>query len=350
MGPKVAALEKAFAEYVGVRHAVAVSNGTAALDVALKALGIRPGAEVIIPDLAYIATANAVRYQYAVPVVADVDPGTFTLNPDDVERRITSRTKAVIPIDYGGLSSDCDRLQEICDEYGLVLLKDGAHSLGGEWRGRNLLAMGRMSTLSLHTAKVMTSIEGGMVFTNDENLAAVSRMLRNQGEDPNQKYFHPLIGHNYRMTDVHAGFGLAQFARLEAFLARRREIAEAYTRAFAEHESIRLQRIPKGAKHAWFFYAILVPNRERVAKELQERGVETRSWPYPVHTQPPYKDLAPKPGCPNAEFISSHVLNLPLFYEMTKGQQDYVIDSVLHILDTMIKEEGPKRTALLESS
>lgn len=329
MGPKVRALERELANYVGVRNAVAVSNGTAAIDVALKALGIGPGDEVIVPCLTYIATVNAVRYQGATPVLADVDARTFNIDPGSVRERLTPRTKAIIPVDYGGLAADCEALERICREGGLALVKDGAHSLGGSYRGKSLLSYGRVATLSMHTAKVMTSIEGGVVFSGDDELARFVRIYRNQGEDPKVKYLHPIVGQNYRMSDVHAAIGLAQFRRLEAFLKKRREIAAAYTEAFAKVDGIRLQRIPEGAVHGWFFYPVLVRRRDKVVEALKQARIETRvGWPYPIHEQPPYRDLGRPGDFPHAEEVADHVLNLPMFFEMTDAQRDHVVGSL----------------------
>ena len=346
MGPKVRALEEGIAAYAGVKHAVAVSNGTAALDAALKVLGVGPGDEVIVPALTYIATVNAVMYQGARPVLADVDPDTFNLDPVNVKDRLSDQTRVLMPIDYGGMASDGAAFEALCRDSAIQFVKDGAHSLGGASNGRSLLAYGALSTLSLHSAKVMTTVEGGMVLTDDGDLDRKIRMFRNQGEDPNRKYFHPVIGQNYRMTDLHAAIGLAQFRRLDAFLAKRRAIAARYTEAFRHHEGIRLQRIPDDATPAWFFYPILVHGRDHVISELKARGVETRvGWPYPIHEQPPYRDLGAPGDFPHAESIARHVLNLPLFYSMTDEQIDHVIDCVLSAAEQEVRLGGTPRSA-----
>jgi len=333
----VKALESKLARYVGVRNAVAVSNGTAALDVALRAVGIGPGDEVIVPCLTYIATVNAVQYQGATPVLADVNSRTFNIDPEDVRKRLSPHTKAIVPIDYGGLAADCQGLEQICREQGVALVKDGAHSLGGSYRGQSLLSHGKVSTLSLHTAKVMTTIEGGIVFSNDDNLARFARIFRNQGEDQTVKYLHPIVGQNYRMSDLHAAIGLAQFRRLEAFLRKRRELAAAYTEAFAKVDGIRIQRIPEGAIHPWFFYPVLVSRRDKVVEILKQARIETRvGFPYPIHEQPPYRNLGRSGDYPNAEEIASHVLNLPMFFDMTDAQRDHVIGS----LKSAVREHG----------
>jgi len=329
MGPKVRALETQLAKYVGVKNAVAVSSGTAALDVALKGVGIRPGDEVVMPCLTYIATANAVHYQGATPVLADVDPQTFNINPEAVRSRLSPRTKALVAVDYGGLAADCDALDEICRDNRLTLVKDGAHSLGAAYNGKSLLSHGRVSTLSFHSAKVMTSVEGGMVFSDDEEIARFARIFRNQGEDPSVKYFHPLVGQNYRMSDVHAAIGLAQFRRLDSFLRKRAEIAAAYTEAFVKEDHVQLQHVPAGAVHSWFFYPLLVQHREKVMEALRRAGIETRvGWPYPIHQQPPYRGVGALGDFPNAERIADHVLNLPVFYGMTDEQRDHVIGTL----------------------
>jgi len=336
MGPKVSRLEREMAAYVGAKYAVAVSSGTAALDVALKALNIGPGDEVIVPALTYIATANAVLYQHATPVLADVDPTTFNLDPEDVRRRITSRTKCIMPIDYGGQSADYDALGQIAREHRLALVEDGAHSLGGEYKGRRLCSFGVMSTVSFHAAKVITSVEGGMVLTDDEKLADLARVLRNQGEDPVNKYHHAVLGHNYRMTDLHAAVGLAQFRRLSEVLRRRAEIADFYTKRLAELEGkLMLPAVVPERRHAWFFYPVLLHKRDEVVGYLKEKGIDTRiAWPLPIHKQPLYRPFFEGARFPVAERIAASVLNLPLYYEMSEEEAQYV---VIHFKDAIVR-------------
>jgi perosamine synthetase len=334
MGPKVKKLEHEVAEYVGVKHGVAVSNGTAALDVALKILGIAPGDEVIVPAFTYIATANAVLYQHATPVLADIEPRTFNIDPNDVIKRITPRTKCIISIDYGGQSADYDALTEISEKYGLYLVQDGAESLGGEYKGRKLCSFGAISTVSFHAAKVITSVEGGMVLTDDDELADRARIVRNQGEDPVKKYYHTMLGHNYRMTDIHAAIGLAQFSRLDDVLLKRSEIANYYTEELRELEgAVALPYVDPENKHAWFFYPILVENREGIAEYMKAKGIDTRiAWPLPIHMQPVYKAMLGEVRYPVAEQIASTVLNLPLYYKMTEEEMKYVI---IHLKDAI---------------
>ncbi|NQT46518.1 MAG: DegT/DnrJ/EryC1/StrS family aminotransferase, partial [Candidatus Omnitrophica bacterium] len=200
MGARVAEFEDKMHQYIGVKHALAVSNGTVALDLALKVLGVGPGDEVIIPAMTYVATAHAVLYQHARPVFADIELKTFNIEPASVERLITKKTKCIVYIDYGGNPADSVGLQEISERYAIPLLQDGAQSLGGGYNGNRLCKQGTISTTSFHIAKLMTTIEGGMIFTDDEKIAQDLRMMRNQGEDPQRKYIHRVLGTNARMT------------------------------------------------------------------------------------------------------------------------------------------------------
>jgi perosamine synthetase len=335
----VKAFEEGVASFLGAKHAIAVSSGTAALDVALKVLGIQPGDEIIVPAFTYIATANAVLYQHAVPVFADVDPRTFNLDPADVARQITPKTKCVISIDYGGQSTDYDALRRVLDEHGIRLLQDGAHSLGAEYKGRRLCTFGAINTISFHAAKVVTSIEGGMIITDDDEFARVSRMIRNQGEDPDRKYHHVVLGHNYRMTDLHGAIGLRQFGKLSELLRRRNALAEYYTRKLSALGShVTVPHVEPWNKHAWFFYTILVDNRDEVVRYLKTKAIDTRiAWPLPVNKQPIYLPTHGHLHYPVAEMVSSRVLTLPLYPDMKDQDIDYVL---VHLEDAIARSTG----------
>lgn len=323
MGPKVARFEDEVGKYVGVKHAIAVNSGTAALDVALKAIGIRPGDEVVIPAMTYIATANAILYQGATPVLADIESVTYNINPGDVISKITNQTKCIISIDYSGQCARYDTLERICSCYKLFLVVDGAESLGAKHKGREACSFGNISTTSFHAAKLITSVEGGMVFTNDDKLAGKARIIRNQGED--QKYHHILLGHNYRMSDLHAAVGLAQFKRIKDVLNKRYQLAQHYTKGLRGY-SIGLPFTSYYNKHAWFMYPITVSNRDQVVESLRGKGIDTRvAWPIPIHKQPLYQHLFKDSNHQVAEVLAESVLSLPMYYEMTREEQDYVI-------------------------
>lgn len=337
MGPRCKEFESRMSRFIGIKHALAVSNGTDALDLALKALGIGQQDEVIVPAMTYIATVSSVLYQGATPVFADIELETFNIDASSIRKIITPRTKCILYIDYGGNPADHANLKKIAQETGIPLLQDGAQSFGGEANGEKLCKQGLISTTSFHIAKPMTTIEGGMVFTGDDSLAEKIRIMRNQGEDPSRKYIHVLLGTNARMTDLQAAIGLKQLDKIERILEKRAQIAEFYYRHFRKNKRIKLPVTRSGSKNAWFFVPILVENRDRVVKELSRAGVDTRvAYPMPVYEQPffeKYKKRGLSYSCPQAKWMTERVINLPIFYGMTNEQLDYVIDNTLEVVD-----------------
>ncbi|HEY1511264.1 MAG TPA: DegT/DnrJ/EryC1/StrS family aminotransferase [Solirubrobacteraceae bacterium] len=327
MGAEVRAFEAEAAALVNREHGVAVANGTVALDLAMKLIGVGPGDEVIVSALSYIATTNCIFWQGARPVFCDVDPATLNIDPADVERRITHRTKAVLVADYCGSPVDYDRIESICEDHGLVLAVDGAQSLGAYHRGRPTCSIGTVSTTSFHTAKAMICGEGGMVFCDDDALADRARKLRGQGEVPGRKYVHDVLAWNYRLTEIAGAIGRVQLGRADDVLVRRAELAARYTEQLRRLPQARPTAHCAEATPAWFSYAICVPNRDAVAQTLADLGVETRSlYPLPAYRQPipEYREYAAT-FCPHAELASGEVLNLPMFYEMTDAQVDDVV-------------------------
>lgn len=336
MGPRTKLFEEKIGSYIGIKHAIAVSNGTDALDLALKALGVAPKDEVIMPAMTYIATVNSVLYQYATPVFADIEMETFNIDPSAIEKLITKRTKCIMYIDYGGIPAYSEKLKEISQSFGIPLLQDGAQSFGAEMKGEKLCKQGLICTTSFHIAKLMTTVEGGMVFTNNDNLAADIRMRRNQGESPNKKYIHEVLGTNARMTDLQAAIGLKQFEKFDMILKKRRYIAEFYYNAFAKNKNIQLPVLRNESMPAWFFAPILVENRDIIAKELNTAGIATRiAYPMPVYEQPffqPFKKKGQKYCCSNAKWITERILNLPIFHEITDKQLSYIAGQALRII------------------
>lgn len=330
-GPRTREFEELVGSFIGVDHAVAVSSGTAALDVALACVGIGPGDEVLVPAMTYIATANAIKYRGATPVFIDIDPATYNMDPAAAEARISPATTAILSVGYAGHPQDYDALQSVADAAGLVMIDDAAQTLGAEYKGKRSGSIARVSTTSFHTAKIVTSVEGGMVFTDDPDIAEAARIFRNQGEGK-VKYVHPVIGHNYRMSDLHAAFGITQFRRLDTVLERRRRLAERYTEGFAGNHGISCPYQAEYASHAWFSYAVRVPDRDAVAQTLKDAGVDTRvMYPMPINRQPAYSEHGDE-RYPVSERFAADVLNLPIFYGMTNEQQDYVIDQFIRAL------------------
>lgn len=331
MGAQTLAFEREVAQLAGRRHGIAVANGSVALDVAMKLAGVRAGDEVLVSAMSYIATVNCIVLQGAVPVFCDIDPVTLNVDPDEVARRITPRTRAVLVSDYAGSPVDYDRIEPLCDGVGIPLVVDGAQSLGAEAGGRPTLARGLVSTTSFHTAKAMICGEGGMVFVDDEVRDEQARRLRGQGEIPGRKYRHDTLASNYRMTDLQAAIGRVQVGRAAEVHARRAALVDRYNARLRDVAGLR--RVPhlRGVTPAYFSYAVHVADRDAVAAALLEAGIETRSlYPVPAYRQeiPEYEafDRTPRP---HAEDASGTVLNLPLFYEMTTDEVDDVADHLI---------------------
>ncbi len=338
-GPRVPRFEQAVAEFCGAGFGVAVSSGTAALHCAMHALGVGPGDEVIVPTLTFAATANCVRYAGATPVFADVDPGTLLLQPSEIERLATPRTRAVIAVDYAGQPCDYDALRLACDARGLALVADACHSLGAELRGRRAAALPDLAVLSFHPVKHIATGEGGMVLGRDPEMEKRLRRFRNHGIDTEfrqreergtWRYDMVELGMNYRITDIQCALGLSQLSKLPGFLARRREIAARYDEAFAGTPVSPLEKAPN-ALHAYHLYVVRVPRRDQVFSALRAAGIGVNVHYWPVHLHPYYRQtLGTGPGlCPAAEAAAEAILTLPLHPGLTDGDLGRVVDETL---------------------
>ena len=258
-GRFIVEFEKAFADFCGVEHAVATNNGTTALHLALVSLGLKPGDEVIVPTLTYIASANAVRYCGAIPVFVDNHVPTFNMDPDAIQAKITERTKGILPVDLYGHPVDLDPILQIAEKNGLFVLEDAAEAVGARYKGRRLGGHGTCATFSFFGNKIITTGEGGMVTTNDGELAARLRLFRGQGMDPQQRYWFSVIGYNYRMTNIAAAIGLAQLERVDLHLAKRKLIAEGYNRRLTRYsDRFLLPTTEAWADHAYWMYTIIL--------------------------------------------------------------------------------------------
>jgi perosamine synthetase len=286
--------EREFGEACRTEHVVPVANGTVALHLVLEALGVTSGDEVIVPSMTYIATANAVAYTGATPVFVDVCPDTWCLDPEAVAAAVTTRTTAVIAVHLYGHPADMDALRAVADRHGLALVEDAAEAPFAEYKGRRAGSLGDAATFSFYGNKVITSGEGGAVTTNDPDLAGRLRLLRGQGMDPARRYYFPVIGFNYRMTNVAAALLCGQLARVPEMLERRRLLYDAYDNAFGASPSVTLQPRADWATITPWLYSVLLEDeqqRTRIAERLSECGVDTRPFFVPIHTLPPYQQL-----------------------------------------------------------
>ena len=336
-GKYVELFETAFAEFCGVRHAIACCNGTVALHLALVALGVGPGDEVLVPTLTFVATANAVTYCGARPVFVDSEPETWNLDPAQVEAKITPRTKGIIAVHLYGHPAEMDTLRSIAGHHGLFLLEDAAEAHGALYKGRRAGSLGDAAAFSFYANKIIATGEGGMVVTNDAALAARMRLLRGQGMDPARRYWFPVVGYNYRMMNIPAAIGLAQVERAEWHVSRRREVANTYLRLLGDAPSLRWQAEREWARHAYWMFSVILGeemavNRDALMARLQEQGVETRPVFYPVHLLPPYREASRGEEFPVAEELARRGLSLPTWAGLSTDDLSYVCERLRECL------------------
>ncbi|HHV76122.1 MAG TPA: UDP-4-amino-4,6-dideoxy-N-acetyl-beta-L-altrosamine transaminase [Syntrophothermus lipocalidus] len=345
-GPKVAEFEQAFAAWVGAKYAVAVSSGTAALHLACLAAGINPGDEVIVTPMSFAASANCVLYAGARPVFADIE-STGNIDPSQVEQAVTSSTKAVIPVHYGGLPFRMEEISRTAQKHGLTVVEDACHALGGEYRGSRIgsCRYSDMTVFSFHPVKHITTGEGGMITTNSQELyqklvdlrshGIVRELSRFEKESPGGWYYEMQdLGFNYRMSDIQAALGLSQLKKLPRFINRRRAIADRYSKSF-KNLALELPGDTPEAKHAYHLYAVKVKaeagiDRKKLYERLKEQGILAQVHYIPIHTMPYYRqNLGTGWGdCPVAEDHYHRVLSLPMYPGLTDDDVDRVIEAV----------------------
>jgi len=344
-GPKVAEFEEALAARVGAKYAVAFSSGTAALHGAAFAAGLKPGDEAITSPLTFAATANCVLYQGARPVFADVSPDTLNLDPDRLAERITPNTRAILPVDYAGHPADLDPILALAERHGLTVIEDACHALGAEYKGRRTGSIAHMSVFSFHPVKHLATGEGGMVTTDRADLAENLRRFRNHGISSDARTRHAsgqwhyemvLLGFNYRLTDVACALGISQLKKLDANLARRREIAARYTAAFRNLRGVVAPGVRPDVNPAWHLYPVRVNtsqlNRDRahVFRALRAENIGVNVHYIPVHLHPYYRDRFGYRGgeYPIAETAYEQLISLPMFHGMTEQDVEDVTAAV----------------------
>lgn len=349
-GPKIAELEKKLCALTGAEYAVVCANGTAALHMAALAAGVKEGDEVITTPITFAASANCALYCGARPVFADIDPETYNIDPEKVEAAVTPATKAVVAVDYTGQSVAFDPLRDICKKHGLVLIEDGAHVIGTKYRGQPNGSLSDMTTLSFHPVKTVTGGEGGAVLTNDETYYKKLLLYRAHGitrderlmeHEPDGAWYYEQIalGYNYRITDMQAALIISQLDKLSMFRQRRKEIVKRYDEAFSEMPELFVQReIPESDTTRHLYILRIVPERLRIDRKqffeaLAAENVCCNVHYIPTYYFPYYEKLGYQRGlCPNAEKLYEEIISLPLYYAMSDGDVESVIEAVKKIV------------------
>jgi perosamine synthetase len=342
-GPKIQEFERKVADYVGAKYAVAFSNGTAALHGACFAAGIGEGDEVITSPITFAATSNAVLYCGGKPVFADIDDRTYNIDPKEIRKHITPNTKAIIPVDFTGQPADMDAIMEIANEHGLIVIEDGAHSLGAEYKGRKVGTLAHMTMFSFHPVKPVTTAEGGVIVTDSEEYYEKLKRFRSHGiikhnlsRDEGPWYYEMVdLGYNYRMTDLQAALGISQMDKLDRFIERRREIASMYNEAFKTMDSVILPMQLEGTQSGWHLYMLqlkldkLKRSRREIFESLRAENIGVHVHYIPVYWHPYYQKLGYRKGiCPKAEQWYEQALTLPIFPKMTDEDVNDVIEAV----------------------
>lgn len=322
--------QSGFADFCGSKYALACSNGTVTLHLALLALNIGPGDEVIMPALTYIATANAVAYCGATPVFVDSEPDTWNISPEAIEKAITPRTKAIIPVHLYGLPSNMTQIMAIAKKHGIPVIEDAAEAHGAKWDGKVVGSIGDVGSFSFFGNKIITSGEGGMLVTDDADLMSRMKLLRSQGVDPNKRYWHLECAYNYRMTNMQAAVGLGQLENIQWHLQNRQRIAQLYKKHLAGMEDlITAQSVPAEATHSYWMYTIMLTDqvkkeRDEVMRAMEACNIEMRPAFYPMHIMPPYYDNSL--NLPNAEKIGARGINLPTHALLEEEHIAYIAD------------------------
>jgi UDP-4-amino-4,6-dideoxy-N-acetyl-beta-L-altrosamine transaminase len=340
-GPKIAEFEQAVAKYTGAKYAVAIANGTAALHAACYAAGITEGDEVITTPITFAASSNCVLYCGGTPVFADIKKDTYNIDPEDIRRKITDKTKAIIAVHYTGQPCEMDEIHQIAKEHNLIVIEDAAHALGADYKGRRIGSISDMTTFSFHPVKHITTGEGGMITTNDEKMYQRLVLFRGHGITRDQKlmtadegawYYQQLdLGYNYRITDIQCALGVSQMKRLDKFVEKRRMLAERYDQAFQGCDSLITPAQASGCHNSYHLYVIQVPkeSRKQIFDALRAAGIGVNVHYIPVYKHPYYQQHGyDTVCCPNAEEFYSREISLPLYPDLTLEQQDYVIEMV----------------------
>lgn len=329
IGKYIQAFEEKFATFCGVKHALAISNGTTALHLALVTAGIGAGDEVIVPDVTFVATANAVAYTGAKPVMVDISPDTLCICPEAIKAAITPKTRAIIPVHLYGHPADMDEINSIAKTHGLLVIEDAAEAHGAEYKGQRVGSFGNAAVFSFYGNKIVTTGEGGMITTDDPEFHAKARFLRDQAMSKEKRYWHDAIGFNYRMTNLQAAIGLAQMESIDVMLERRRQIFAQYCNAIETSDNVRLNHTANYARNVYWMICLEDDafddhTRSVFMQRLRENGIDTRPYFYPMTQMPMYKTTTP----PVAARKSAIGINLPTYHDISPEEIERVAKAV----------------------
>lgn len=334
LGPKTEEFERLIAEYVGASHAVAVSSGTSALHLIVKAMGIGPGDEVLVPSFTFVSSANAILYEGASPVFLDIEPDTYNLDPKDLELKISPRTKAIMVVDVFGHPAEWDEILRIAEKYNLKVIDDSCEALGAEYKGRKIGQFGDAAAFAFYPNKQITTGEGGMIVTDDSETARVCRSLRNQGRGEMGAWLeHERLGYNYRITEMSAALGISQIRRIDEIIAKRERVAQMYTDRLSPLKFVRPPVVRHNVRKSWFVYTITLSegmNRDRVMQAMMKEGVPTRGYFSPIHLQAYIrKGLGTHEGMlPFTESIAPRTMALPFHGNLSEAEVERVVEAL----------------------
>ena len=335
-GPKVLEFERNFAKFAGVKHAVAVNTGTAALHSAIAAVGVKQGDEVVLPSFTFVATAEAVVLAGGKPVFTDIDPQTYNLSPDAVKKSITEKTKAIVPVDLYGYSADMKPIREIAAKHNLAVVEDAAQAHGTTYAGKPAGAFADAACWSLYASKNITTGEGGVVTTDNDEIADTLRLIRNHGEKA--KYASLMLGNNYRMSEIQAAIGVVQLGKLPSFVAKRRQNAQQLTKILEKTSRLQLPTESKSQQHSWYLYTVKLKDgteteRNKIVQELKQKEIGAEVYYInPVHQMPYYRENFGSRNLPETERAAKQVFSLPVHPGVTSEQIDYIGKTLLSLL------------------
>jgi len=335
-GPMVTQFEQKFAKFAGAKHAIAVNTGTAALHSAVVGTGVKQGDEVILPSFTFVATAEAVVMAGGKPFFADIDPRTYNISPEGIEKAITEKTKATMPVDLYGLPADMQPIREIADKHDLQVIEDAAQAHGATYKGKAAGTLADAACWSLYASKNMTAGEGGVITTDNDDMAETMRSIRTHGEK--EKYKSVMLGYNYRMSEIQAAISCVQLEKLPTFLAKRRENAKRLTEILEKTDKLQLPNEPEGCTSSWYLYTVRLKDsteekRNRIVDGLRKKGIGAEVYYVnPVHLMPYYSKTFGKHRLPETEKATKQVFSLPIHPGVTEEQIDYIGKTVLHVL------------------